>query len=59
MAIKISGTTVVDNSRNITNANDANFAGIVTATKLVGDGSGIINLGSVDDAKVFFISARK
>lgn len=38
MAIKISGTTVIDNSRNGTNL------GIVTATSFVGDGSGLTNL---------------
>ena len=36
--IKISGTTVIDNSRNGTNL------GIVTATSFVGDGSGLTNL---------------
>tara|TARA_B100000085_G_scaffold279256_1_gene302295 strand:+ start:1323 stop:2861 length:1539 start_codon:yes stop_codon:yes gene_type:complete len=38
MAIKISGTTVIDNSRNGTNL------GIVTASSFVGDGSGLTNL---------------
>tara|TARA_Y100000287_G_C14209567_1_gene350074 strand:- start:21 stop:449 length:429 start_codon:yes stop_codon:yes gene_type:complete len=38
MAIKISGTTVIDNSRNGTNL------GIVTATSFDGDGSGLTNL---------------
>ena len=38
MAIKISGTTVIDNSQNITNA------GIVTATSFTGDGSQLTNL---------------
>ena len=38
MAIKISGTTVIDNSENITNA------GIVTATSFTGDGSQLTNL---------------
>ena len=38
MAIKISGTTVIDNSQNITNA------GIVTATSFTGDGAQLTNL---------------
>ena len=38
MAIKISGTTVIDNSQNITNA------GTVTATSFTGDGSQLTNL---------------
>ena len=38
MAIKISGTTVIDNSQNITNV------GVVTATSFTGDGSQLTNL---------------
>ena len=38
MAIKISGTTVIDDSQNITNV------GIVTATSFTGDGSQLTNL---------------
>ncbi len=40
MAIKISGSTIIDDSRNITNA------GIVTATSYYGDGSNLTGLGS-------------
>ena len=40
MAIKISGTTVIDDSRNMQNI------GIITATSFVGDGSGLTGAGS-------------
>lgn len=40
MAIKISGTTVIDNSCNVTNANT------FTATTFVGDGSGLTGIAS-------------
>ena len=40
MAIKIAGTTVIDDSRNIQNI------GIITATSFVGDGSGLTGAGS-------------
>jgi len=40
MAIKISGTTVIDDSRNIQNI------GVITATAFVGDGSGLTGAGS-------------
>jgi hypothetical protein len=39
MAIKISGTTVIDDDRNIENV------GVITATSFVGDGSGLIGVG--------------
>jgi len=39
MAIKISGSTIIDDSRNIVNA------GIVTASSFVGDGSGLTGVG--------------
>ena len=38
MAIKISGNTVIDNSRNFVSAN------IITANNFVGDGSGLTGL---------------
>lgn len=38
MAIQISGTTVIDNTRNIINAQNGNFTGIVTATQFIGNG---------------------
>ena len=38
MAIQISGTTVIDNSRNIVNTQNGNFVGIVTATQFVSNG---------------------
>lgn len=39
MAIKISGTTVVDDSRNILNIETISAANTVTATTFIGDGS--------------------
>jgi hypothetical protein len=39
MAIKISGSTIIDDSRNIVNA------GVITATSFVGDGSGLTGVG--------------
>jgi len=42
MAIKISGTTVIDNSCNVTNAND------FCATTLVGDGSSLTGISLLD-----------
>lgn len=49
MAIKISGTTIIDDSRNISNAgivtaSAVNTTGIVTASSFVGDGSGLTGL---------------
>jgi hypothetical protein len=38
MAIQISGTTVIDNTRNLVNTQNGNFAGIVTATQFIGNG---------------------
>ena len=46
MAIKISGTTVIDNSGNITNAGTGNFSGTITANAFSGDGSNLSNIGS-------------
>jgi hypothetical protein len=45
MAIKVSGTTVIDDNRNIQNV------GVITATSFVGNGSGLTGAGStvVDD----------
>ena len=40
MAIKVSGTTVIDDSRNINNV------GVITATSFVGNGSGLTGAGS-------------
>ena len=40
MAIKISGNTIIDDSRNIVNA------GIVTATSFSGDGTGLVGVGA-------------
>ena len=40
MAIKISGSTIIDDSRNIVNA------GVVTATSFYGDGSNLTNISS-------------
>jgi hypothetical protein len=46
MAIKVSGTTVIDDNRNIQNV------GVITATSFVGNGSGLTGAGSTvaDDA---------
>lgn len=57
MAIQISGTTVIDNSRNICNAVNGTFTGNVCATCFIGNGIGLSNVGT--DPKIFFISARK
>lgn len=38
MAIKIIGTNVIDDSRNVVNTNNGNFTGIVTATQFVSNG---------------------
>jgi hypothetical protein len=46
MAIKISGTTIIDNTKNIINGVNANYTGIVTATAFVGDGTNITNTPS-------------
>jgi hypothetical protein len=45
MAIKISGSTIIDDSRNIVNA------GVITATSFFGDGSGLtgVGIGSTGD----------
>ena len=40
MAIKISGSTIIDDSRNIVNA------GVVTATSFDGDGSALTGIGT-------------
>lgn len=40
MAIKVSGTTVIDDNRNIANV------GVITATSFVGNGSGLTGAGS-------------
>jgi hypothetical protein len=40
MAIKVSGTTVIDDNRNIQNV------GVITATSFVGNGSGLTGAGS-------------
>lgn len=42
MAIKISGTSVIDDSRNIINIVGANVAGIVTASAFVDDGTNLL-----------------
>jgi hypothetical protein len=42
MAIKISGTTVIDDSRNIQNI------GVITATSFVGNGSGLTGVANTD-----------
>jgi len=48
MAIKISGSTIIDDSRNIVSA------GIVTATSFVGDGTGLTGISSVSFATTSF-----
>lgn len=47
MAIKISGSTIIDDDRNIVNA------GIISATSFVGNGSGLIGVANTD----FVVSA--
>jgi len=58
MAIQINGTTVIDNSRNITNAGNGNFSGTVTASQFNGNGAGLTNLpvnaGTVNMATKYF-----
>jgi len=44
MAIQISGSTVIDNSRNYTNGVGANFSGTLTANAFSGDGNNLTNL---------------
>jgi len=48
MAIKISGSTIIDDSRNIVNA------GVVTASSFSGDGGGITGISSVSFATTSF-----
>ena len=54
MAIKISGSTIIDDSRNIVNA------GVITATSFVGDGSGLTGVvggGVVGSAGTWAVNA--
>ena len=55
MAIQINGTPVITNTPSIVNVTNANFTGIVTATKFVGDGSTLTNIVSTNelDAALF------
>ena len=48
MAIKISGSTIIDDSRNIVNA------GVVTASSFSGDGAGLTGISSVSFATTSF-----
>ena len=54
MSIKIQGTVVIDDSKNIINVNDITSTANVTATTFVGDGSQLT--GVTDLGKSFFIS---
>ena len=52
MAIQISGTTVIDNSRNVTNAGTGSFSGKVTSAATVdGDSSTTLATKGYVDAK--------
>jgi hypothetical protein len=44
MAIKISGTTVIDDSRNIVNGVGVNISGVATATSFDGSGASLTSL---------------
>ena len=44
MAIQISGTTVIDNSRNVTNTVNVSASSSVTAASFYGDGSGLTGI---------------
>ena len=46
MAIKVSGTTVIDDSRNLQNTVNVNASGNVYANTFIGDGSQLTNAGS-------------
>jgi hypothetical protein len=46
MAIQISGTNVIDNSRNVVNVVGVNASGVVTATSFVGDGSQLTGIAA-------------
>jgi hypothetical protein len=45
MSIKVCGTDVIDNSRNVVNAGTGCFSGTVTANAFSGDGSCLTNVG--------------
>jgi hypothetical protein len=53
MAIKVQGTTIIDDSRNIVNGIGASFTGIVTAAtfsgSFSGDGSGITGVAGTGE----------
>jgi hypothetical protein len=46
MAIQISGTTVIDNSRNVTNTVNVSASSSVTAATFYGDGSGLTGIAA-------------
>ena len=46
MAIKVSGTTVIDDARNANNIINVTASGTVTAGSFSGDGSNLTNAGS-------------
>ena len=46
MAIQVSGTTVIDNSRNITNTVNVSASSSVTAASFYGDGSQLGGVGA-------------
>ena len=49
MAIKVQGTTIIDDSRNIVNGIGASFTGIVTASSFSGSGSGLTGVGGTGE----------
>ena len=53
MAIKISGSTVISDTKDVLNVRNGNYTGIVTASSYVGDGSTLSNVAT--DTKAFFL----
>ena len=49
MAIQISGTTVIDNSRNVTNTVNVSASSSVTAASFYGDGSNLTGIAAGAD----------
>lgn len=54
MAIQVGGTTVIDNSRNITNAANATLSGTLTTTKI---GETVVALGNTSTAKTIDLNS--
>jgi len=60
MAIQISGTTVIDNSRNVTNTVNVSASSSVTANTYYGDGSNLTDITATADGggsdEIFWIN---